>query len=68
MEAEVGPWALEKLDALERYLDYYTTRLKKQPWRTIFLDAFAGGGVARVRPPRRAAAEERGGFFDDLLD
>lgn len=65
-EAEVGPWARQKLDALERYLDYYTTRLKNQPWRTIFLDAFAGGGVARVRAPKRAP-EEQVSFFEDLL-
>lgn len=48
--AEVGPWAEEKLIALERYLNYYTTRLKNQPqWKTIYLDAFAGGGRAKVR-------------------
>lgn len=48
--AEVGPWANEKLYALEGYLDYYTKRLKKQPqWKTIYLDAFAGGGRAVIR-------------------
>jgi three-Cys-motif partner protein len=47
---EVGPWAKEKLDALERYLDYYTKRLKNHPhWHKIYLDAFAGGGHAKVR-------------------
>jgi three-Cys-motif partner protein len=67
--AEVGPWARDKLDALERYLDYYTTRLKHQRWRTIFIDAFAGGGVSRVRSPKRAPAEpnEQYGFFENLL-
>lgn len=48
-EVEVGPWASEKLDALERYLDYYTKVLKNKGLRTIYLDAFAGGGRARVR-------------------
>lgn len=48
-EAEVGPWASEKLDALERYLDYYTKVLKNKGLSTIYLDAFAGGGRARVR-------------------
>jgi three-Cys-motif partner protein len=48
--AEVGPWANEKLDALENYLDYYTKRLKNQSqWKTIYLDAFAGGGRAVIR-------------------
>jgi len=45
----VGPWAREKLDALGRYLDFYTKVLKNQPWRTIYVDAFAGGGRAVVR-------------------
>jgi len=47
--AEVGPWAKEKLEALERYLHYYTTVLKNQRWRTLYVDAFAGGGTAKVR-------------------
>lgn len=47
--AVVGPWAKEKLDALGRYLDFYTKVLKNQPWRTIYVDAFAGGGRAVVR-------------------
>jgi three-Cys-motif partner protein len=45
----VGPWAREKLDALGRYLDFYTTALKNQRWRTIYVDAFAGGGRSAVR-------------------
>lgn len=51
---EVGPWAKEKLDALARYLDFYTKVLKNQPWRTIYLDAYAGGGRAVVRAEERA--------------
>jgi three-Cys-motif partner protein len=48
----VGPWAREKLNALGQYLNFYTTVLKKQGhWLrgTIFFDAFAGAGLARVR-------------------
>lgn len=57
MVAVVGPWAKEKLDALARYLDFYTKVLKNQPWRTIYVDAFAGGGraVVRVEPGLDAA-------------
>lgn len=52
--AEVGPWANEKLSALEAYLNYYTTRLKNQrQWTTIYLDAFAGGGKAVLRKKRK---------------
>ena len=46
---EVGPWAKEKLDALKSYLDYYTSVLKNMRWRTIYVDAFAGGGMAKLR-------------------
>lgn len=62
--AEVGPWAKEKLEALERYLDYYTTRLKNQRWRTIYVDAFAGGGHAKVRR-RPAETAPQFSFWDE---
>ena len=52
----VGPWAKEKLDALARYLDFYTKVLKNQPWRTIYLDAYAGGGRAVIRAEERTAS------------
>jgi len=53
---EVGPWAKEKLDALARYLDFYTKVLKNQPWQTIYLDAYAGGGRALIRAEERTAS------------
>lgn len=59
---EVGPWAKEKLDALARYLDFYTKVLKNQPWRTIYLDAYAGGGRAVVRAEERGQADCAGLF------
>lgn len=55
----VGPWAKEKLDALGQYLNFYTTVLKNQGhWLrgTIFVDAFAGAGLAQVRIAHCAAA------------
>lgn len=55
--AVVGPWAREKLDALARYLDFYTKVLKNQPWRTIYVDAFAGGGRAQIRKDAAPASE-----------
>jgi three-Cys-motif partner protein len=53
--AEVGPWAKEKLGALGAYLDYYTKVLKNKPWRTVYVDAFAGGGTAVVRSKAQEA-------------
>jgi three-Cys-motif partner protein len=60
----VGPWAKEKLDALRQYLSFYTTVLKRQGhWLhgTIFVDAFAGPGLSRVRTKEKAA--EAPGLF-----
>lgn len=57
----VGPWAREKLDALGAYLNFYTTALKNQgAWLkgTIFVDAFAGAGFAKVRRRGGPATEE----------
>jgi|SRR5690242_15261038 len=54
----VGPWAKEKLEALPQYLDYYTTVLKNQRhWLrgTIFVDAFAGPGLSRVRTTEKSS-------------
>ena len=45
----VGPWAKEKLESLQRYLDFYTKVLKNQPWQTVYVDAYAGGGRAIIR-------------------
>jgi three-Cys-motif partner protein len=59
VEAEVGPWAAEKLNALERYLDAYTKILKNQAWcTTIYLDAFAGGGRARLRSEKKLPSDQ----------
>jgi three-Cys-motif partner protein len=57
--AVVGPWAREKLATLAHYLDFYTKVLKNQPWRTVYVDAFAGGGRAVVRrdPPAATPIE-----------
>jgi three-Cys-motif partner protein len=45
----VGPWARQKLDGLEAYLDAYTTALSKQNFDLYYIDAFAGSGKSRLR-------------------
>lgn len=40
-----GSWTHDKLEILRRYLDAYTTALKNQRFRLIYVDAFAGEGV-----------------------
>jgi three-Cys-motif partner protein len=38
-------WATEKLDYLERYLNMFTTAMRKKPWRALnYIDLFAGPG------------------------
>jgi len=44
-----GPWTKEKLDILERSLDAYTTSLKEQPFKLMYIDAFAGAGKILLR-------------------
>ena len=39
-----GPWTLEKLGILERYLNTYTTALKYKRFKLWYIDAFAGSG------------------------
>ncbi len=39
-----GAHTSTKLDKLEKYLNAFTTALKKQPFRLIYFDAFAGTG------------------------
>lgn len=44
-----GAWTKEKLNILERYLDAYTTALKDQPFKLMYIDAFAGSGKIPLR-------------------
>ena len=39
-----GEWTQRKLGILRNYLDAYTTALKNQPFRLLYIDAFAGSG------------------------
>ncbi len=43
-----GSWTLEKLRILETYLDTYTTALKNQAFRLVYIDAFAGSGRIEI--------------------
>lgn len=52
-----GPWTDIKLDALQRYLSFFTTALKHQPFDLWYVDAFAGSGD-------RIVECEVGGLFE----
>lgn len=43
-----GPWTKDKLDVIEGYLTSYTTALKDQAFRLVYIDAFAGTGQIEV--------------------
>lgn len=57
-----GPSTAEKLEIVEAYLDIYTTAMKNQPWKLVYVDAFAVTGEIRqpgeliVGSARRALA------------
>jgi three-Cys-motif partner protein len=69
-DGSVGPWAAEKLEALSRALNYYTTRLKNQSqWQKIYIDAFAGPGLSEVRSkPREDVGQSLQLFTDQSTD
>ena len=50
-----GDWTTKKLQILGGYLSAYTTALKKQNFRTGYIDAFAGSGY---RTPSDAPAAD----------
>lgn len=44
-----GDWTTRKLEILKKYLSAYTKVLKKQPFKTGYIDAFAGTGYRTLR-------------------
>lgn len=58
-DGKVGPWALEKLACLGKYLDAYTTILRKKDWCKGFyyFDSFAGAGKSEIRKTSSLASE-----------
>lgn len=65
-ENTVGPWAAAKLGALEAYLKFYGTALSRQPFTRVYIDAFAGACITKVRSSGVVA--EPSPFFENLDD
>ena len=42
-------WTEAKLDAVENYLAFYTTALKKSNFKLCYIDAFAGSGNIKIK-------------------
>ena len=57
-----GAWTQQKLNILEKYLDAYTTALKKKPFKLMYIDAFAGTG--KIAPDQ----ENEYGEFSEFMD
>ena len=58
-----GDWTRDKLAILERYLDAYTTALKYQPFKLMYIDAFAGAGRISLR-----AVDDEARAFSAFID
>ena len=58
-----GSWTHQKLEILRLYLDAYTTVLKNQRFRLIYVDAFAGEGVWHPGVESAYSAEDYGEFY-----
>jgi len=44
-----GDWTKKKLDAIEKYLGFFTTVLKKQKFKLCYIDAFSGSGNVTLK-------------------
>ena len=44
-----GFWTEKKLVIIEKYLNFYTTALKNQKFKKIYIDAFAGSGFTEMK-------------------
>src|SRR5665647_3789618 len=44
MQTYGGVWTTQKLDVVEKYLDFYTTALRNQYFKLAYIDAFSGSG------------------------
>jgi three-Cys-motif partner protein len=58
-----GDWTSSKLSILAEYLKSYTTALKRQRFRTAYIDAFAGTGYRSMRTDEQ---EQGDLLFPDL--
>lgn len=47
-----GAWTEDKLARIRKYLAAYTTALKNQPFRRLYIDAFAGSGYRTAKDAR----------------
>lgn len=61
-----GDWTSKKLAVIKQYLDAYLDALKNQPFKTAYIDAFAGTGYRTMRREREEDATTGTLLFPDL--
>lgn len=59
-----GEWTTKKLEVLSKYLAAYTKALRNQPFKTAYIDAFAGTGYRTMRLREEEPSSEL--LFPDL--
>jgi three-Cys-motif partner protein len=57
-----GSWTEKKLEILKKYLEAYNKALKNQPFKRVYIDAFAGTGYRQKRKKQYNIK----GFFEEL--
>lgn len=64
--SQVGPWAIDKLDRLKKYLNAYTTIMRSQSWCEgfFYFDAFAGPGAHEVRSDSSSSKQAKQALID----
>jgi len=62
-----GPWTQKKLEILKKYLNAYTTALSPQPFRLLYIDAFAGTGRVE-QETQDSDQDDRRGFIDGSVN
>src|SRR3982751_3527906 len=46
---KVGPWSADKHHFLRRYIDAFTTAMRKKKWSSLhYIDLFASAGIERI--------------------
>ncbi len=61
-----GDWTSTKLKVLAGYLESYTTALQARPFKTAYIDAFAGSGYRDARRKDSNETLSQGLLFPDL--
>ncbi len=63
-----GDWTEDKLNRIRKYLDAYTTILKKYNYRFAYIDAFAGTGYRELKDRESEEQASQTLFFPELIE